>query len=341
MRFGIEIPTCTAGMMHPARFATITDVVDTAVEAEQLGFHDVGGNDHLSTMQFVRDAWPEPPDYYEPLVTLAAIAMRTSQVRLTTGIMVLPLREPVLLAKQVATLDQISGGRVTLGVAVGGYRDEFVAVHPDLAKANRADLTRETIEALRAIWTQRRATYDGTYVHFENVESYPKPVQDPVPIYSGGNVEGSLRRAAELCQGWLPAKIGPQRIADGRAEITRLARAAGRDPRTITTALQSVVCLGTTAEKARETFRNSSFDLFRTSLAATMTKGVDQDAYLDMNLVGTPDQVCEKVDAYARVGLDHLTALLFVGNTVEEMREQIRMFARHVLPAFPDAERAS
>jgi probable F420-dependent oxidoreductase len=341
MRFGIEIPTCTAGMMHPARFATITDVVDTAVEAEQLGFHDVGGNDHLSTMRFVRDAWPEPPDYYEPLVTLAAIAVRTSQVRLTTGIMVLPLREPVLLAKQVATLDQISGGRVTLGVAVGGYRDEFVAVHPDLAKANRADLTRETIEALRAIWTQRRATYDGTYVHFDDVESYPKPVQDPLPIYSGGNVDGSLRRAAELCQGWLPAKIGPQRIADGRTEIARLARAAGRDPRTITTALQSVVCLGSTAEKARETFRNSSFDLFRTSLAGTMTKGVDQDAYLDMNLVGTPDQVCEKVDAYARVGLDHLTALLFVGNTVEEMREQIRMFARHVLPAFPDAERAS
>jgi probable F420-dependent oxidoreductase len=341
VRFGIEIPTCTAGMMHPARFATITDVVDTAVEAEQLGFHDVGGNDHLSTMQFVRDAWPDPPDYFEPLVTLAAVAARTSVVRLTTGIMVLPLREPVLLAKQVATLDRISGGRVTLGVAVGGYRDEFVAVHPDLAKANRADMTRETIEALRAIWTQRRATYDGTYVHFNGVESYPKPVQDPLPIYSGGNVEGSLRRAAELCQGWLPAKIGPQRIAEGRAEIIRLAGAAGRDPRSIATALQSVVCLGTTAEKARETFRNSSFDLFRTSLAGTMTKGVDQDAYLDMNLVGTPDQVCEKVDAYARAGLDHLTALLFVGNTVEEMREQIRMFARHVLPAFPVVERAS
>ena len=120
MKFGVELPTCTAGMMHPVPFATAGDVVDIALEAEQLGYHDAGGNDHLSTMAFVRDAWPKPPNYFEPLHTLANIAARTSTLRLTTGIMVLPLREPVLLAKQVATLDQLSHCRVTLGVAVGG-----------------------------------------------------------------------------------------------------------------------------------------------------------------------------------------------------------------------------
>lgn len=125
------------------------------------------------------------------------------------------------------------------------------------------------------------------------------------------------------------------RIAEGRTKIARYAVAAGRDPSHIATALQSVVCLGSTPEQARETFRNSSFDLFRASLAQTMTKGVDQDAYLDMNLVGTPDQVCDKIEAYRRAGLDHLSGLLFVGNTVEEMREQIRLLARHVLSAFP------
>jgi alkanesulfonate monooxygenase SsuD/methylene tetrahydromethanopterin reductase-like flavin-dependent oxidoreductase (luciferase family) len=120
------------------------------------------------------------------------------------------------------------------------------------------------------------------------------------------------------------------------AKVVEYARAVGRDPSTITTALQSVVCLGDTPEQARETFLNSSFDLFRTSVATTMTKGVDLDAYLDTNLVGTPDQVCEKVAALAAAGCEHLTALLFVGNTVEEMRDQIRAFARHVLPAFPE-----
>ncbi|HEX6445626.1 MAG TPA: LLM class flavin-dependent oxidoreductase [Streptosporangiales bacterium] len=335
MRFGVEIPTCTAGMMHPVPFASVTDVVDTALEAEQLGYHDVGGNDHLNTMAFVRDAWTDPPDYFEPLLILSHIAAKTSVVRLATGIMVLPMREPVLLAKQVATLDQLSGGRLTLGVAVGGYRDEFEGVLPHRADASRARLTRETIEALRVLWTQRRASYHGEYVRFDDVESYPKPVQSPLPIYSGGNVTGSIRRAAELCEGWLPAKIGPDRLREGRARLDAYAREAGRDPAAITTALQSVVCLGDTAEQAREIFLKSSFDLFRRSLQSTMTKGVDLDRYLADNLVGTPDEVCAKVAAYEQAGLDHLTALLFVGNTVEEMREQMRAFARHVLPNFP------
>lgn len=336
MKFGIEIPTCTSGMMHPVPFASAQDVADVAVEAEQLGFHDAAGNDHLSTMRFVRQAWPAPPDYFEPLITLAHVAARTSVLRLTTGIMMLPLRQPVLLAKQVATLDQLSAGRVTLGVAVGGYRDEFEAVLPDLKRASRAELTREGIEALRVLFDDSHSTYRGRYVHFEDVESFPKPVQSPLPIYSGGNVEGSIIRAARLCQGWLPAKLSPEQLRAGRARLNEHARAAGRDSSSITTALQSIVCLGDTPGAARETFLNSSFDLFRRSLSATMTKGVDLDSYLERSLVGTPDEVCAKVAAFADAGLDHFCALLFVGNTVAEMRAQIRTFAREVLPAFPD-----
>ena len=105
-------------MAYPVPFATADDVVRIAVEAEQLGYHEVAGNDHLSTQRFVREAWPAAPDYFEPLMMLATIAAKTSVVRLGTGILVLPMRDPVLLAKQVATLDHISGGRVTLAVAV-------------------------------------------------------------------------------------------------------------------------------------------------------------------------------------------------------------------------------
>ena len=336
MRFGVEIPTCTAGMMYPVPFASAADVVRVAEEAEQLGYDDVGGNDHLSTQQYVRDAWSDPPDYFEPLVTLAAVAAKTSVIRLTTGILVMPMRDPVLLAKQVATLDQISGGRVTLAVAVGGYRDEFEAVAPDLAGAPRAALTREGIEALRTLFAERYSTYQGRYRHFTNVESFPKPVQSPLPIYSGGNSPGAFRRAGRLCEGWLPAKIGPEQIRAGRAEVAREARAAGRDPAGIVTALQSVVCIGKTAADARERFERSAFDLFRQSLRTTMTKDVDVDAYLAANLVGTPDEVCARVGKFEEAGLDHFCATLFVGNTVAEMMEQVRLFARYVLPAFPD-----
>lgn len=335
MRFGVELPTGTAGMMHPVPFTTAGDVIDLALEAEQLGFHDVGGNDHLSTMRFIRDAWEEPPDFYEPLITLAHVAARTSVVRLTTGILVLPMREPVLLAKQLATLDGLSGGRLTVAVAVGGYRDEFEAVRPDQKDASRAAMTRETIEAVRVLLDRRRASYHGTYVHFEDVESYPKPVQSPLPIYSGGNVDGAIRRAAELCQGWLPAKLGPDGIRAGREKLATYARAANRDPADIVTGVQSVVCLGRTTEEARETFLDSSFDLFRRSLSTTMTKGVDVDEYLDINLVGSIDDVQKKVSTFTEAGVSHLAALLFVANTVEEMRNQMRLFAHHIIPAFP------
>lgn len=336
MKFGIESPNCLAGMMYPVPFATIRDVIDIALEAEQLGYYDVGVNDHLSTQRYVREAWKSPPDYFEPLVTLSNIAARTSVLRLTTGILVLPLRHPVLAAKQIATLDHLSDGRLIIGAAVGGYRDEFEAVHPDMKDRSRAELMHEGILALRVLFEDASSTFRGKHFHFEDVESFPKPVQSPFPIYSGGNADGSLRRAAELCQGWLPAKIGPDQIREKRAVLDGYAREAGRDPQGITTALQSVVCIADTPEQAREKLENSAFELFRASLKNTMTKGVDVGRYIDMNLIGTPDQVCEKVAAFEAAGVDHLCSLLFVANTFEEMAEQVRLFARHVIPSFAE-----
>jgi probable F420-dependent oxidoreductase len=341
MKFGVEIPTCTAGMMYPVPFASAQDVVRVAVEAEQLGYYDVAGNDHLSTQQYVREAWSSPPDYFEPLITLAHIAAQTSVVRLTTGILVLPMRTPVVLAKQVATLDQLSGGRVILGIAVGGYRDEFVHVLPDLRDASRADVMVEGIEALRLLFTEPRATYQGKYYRFQDVESFPKPLQSPLPIYSGGNAEGAMRRAAELCEAWLPAKVGPDRIRAGHSKLEEYARAVGREPSTIAIALQSVVCLGDTMEQARERFAHSAFNLFRRSLQHTMLKGIDLDAYLAANLIGTPDAVCAKVAAFAQAGVSHFCATLFVGNTVDDLVHQMRRFARYVLPAFPEPTQAA
>jgi probable F420-dependent oxidoreductase len=337
MKFGVDVPTCLAGMAYPVPFATANDVVRIAVEAEQLGYDEVSGNDHLSTQRFVREAWPAPPDYLEPLMMLATIAAKTSVVRLGTGILVLPMRDPVLLAKQVATLDHISGGRVTLAVAAGGYRDEFESVVPDLANASRVDLMAEGIESLRVLFEQSRSTYEGKYRRFVDVESYPKPVQSPLPIFSGGNADGALRRAGEWCEGWLPAKIGPAEIAAGRSTVSTYARAMGRDPASITVGLQTVVCLADTAEEARERLERSTFDLFRMSLKDTMMKGVDLDKYEADNLIGTPDEVCAKVAAFEQAGLDGFFATLFVANTVDEMLEQMRLFARYVLPAFPEA----
>lgn len=335
MKFGVHSPNALAGMMYPVPFATAKDVVDIAVEAEQLGYYNVAGNDHLSTRQYVRDAWPTPPDYFEPLVTLSNIAARTSVLRLMTAILVLPMRQPVLAAKQIATLDNLSDGRLMIG-AGAGHRDEFEAVCPDMKDQSRAELTYEGIRALRVLFEDARATFRGKHFHFEDVESFPKPIQTPFPIYSGGWTDSALRRAAELCQGWFPGQLSPDQIREKRAVLDGYARAAGRDPAQITTALTLAVCLGDTPGQAREMLENSAFGPFEATLEKTTTKGVDMDLVIDVNLVGTPGQVCEKVAAFEAAAVEHLCSLEFAGNTVEEMASQIRRFARDVIPAFPD-----
>ena len=339
MKFGVGLPTCTAGMMFPVPFASPQDVVRVAIESEQLGYYEVAGNDHISTQAYVRETWPDPPDFFEPLVTYAFCAAHTSVLRFVTGVVVLPMRHPVLLAKQVATLDQFSGGRLILGVGVGAYREELEASLPDLAGIPRAELMREGLEALRLLLTERRATYQGKHYRFTDVEMFPKPIQSPFPIYSSGNAEGSIRRAARYCQGWLPAGIGPERIREGRVKLAEYAREAGRDPSQISIAPQLIVCLGDDKAAARETFERSQLHHHLVTLQQSTLKGVDVDAYVGLNLVGTPDQVIAKVAALQAAGVDHLCGLYFVGNTVDEMLDQVRSFATTVMPAFPEENR--
>src|SRR5258708_27873757 len=200
------------------------------------------------------------------------------------------------------------------GVSIGGYRDEFETVVPELKDRPRAEILQECIEAVRVLFEQRCSSYQGRHIRFSGVESYPKPVQAPLPFYSGGNTDGSIRRAAEFCQGWLPAEIGPEQIAEGRRLLDLYARAAGRDPAEISIALQLVVCLADTDAQARDKLRNSSFGVFFRSLEQAMMKDVspDTDRYADLNLVGTPDRLCGKGAALEQAGVSPLRPLLLV-----------------------------
>lgn len=334
MKFGVALPTCTEGMIYPVPFATPEDVVRVAVEAERLGYYAVMGNDHMTTQSYVRGRWPEPPNFYEPLMTYAYCAARTNSIRLMTGVIVMPMRHPVLLAKQVATLDQFSVGRVILGLGVGAYREEFEATHPGLMGVARSELLTEGIQSLRLLFSEHHATFDGRHYRFHDVEMYPKPVQRPLPIFSAGNADGSIRRAAELCEGWLPAAIGPERLRQGRDQLIAYAAAAGRDPASIEIAPQLVVCIGRTVEAAERDFKRSQVYEHLVSLQQSTLKGFDIGSYVSMNLIGSVDEVCERVDRYRQAGADHLAGLLFAGNSVDEIIEQCRLFAEAVIPRF-------
>lgn len=334
MKFGVGLPTCTAGMMYPTPFASAAQVVDIAIEAEQLGYYEVAGNDHHTTQQYVRDSFSEPPDFFEPLITYSYIAARTSVLRLMTGILVFPMRHPVLLAKQLATLDQLSNGRVIVGAGTGAYREEFVKTLPHLAKANRGRLMDETMAAVRMLLTEHTATFSGEYLSFDDVEMYPKPVQDPFPIYSAGNADASIRRAAQFGQGWLPAGIGPEAIRAGRARLAELAAEFGRSDVDFQVAPQTMVCLADSQEEAEETFKRSQLHHHLITLQQSTLKDVDPSTFVTNNLVGTPDLVARKVAEFRDAGVDHLCGIYFAANDVEQLRDQMCRFAKDVMPEF-------
>jgi probable F420-dependent oxidoreductase len=321
-------------MMYPTPFATAEEVVDIALEAEQLGYFEVAGNDHHTTQQYVRDSFPVPPDFFEPLITYAYIAARTSVLRLTTGILVFPMRHPVLLAKQLATLDQLSGGRVIVGAGTGAYREEFEKTLPHLARAHRGRLMDETMASVRMLLTEHSATFRGEYIAFDDVEMYPKPVQDPLPIYSAGNADASIRRAAQYGQGWLPAAIGPAAIRVGRERLREYAAEAGRGDASFTIAPQVIVCLADTQQAAEETFVQSQLYHHLVTLQQSTLKDVDPATFVTNNLVGTPDLVATKVAEFRDAGAEHLCGIYFAANDVAGLRDQMRRFAGHVMPAF-------
>ncbi|MDR7486610.1 MAG: TIGR03619 family F420-dependent LLM class oxidoreductase [Armatimonadota bacterium] len=335
MKFGVGLPTCTEGMMYPVPFARPADVVRIAVEAEALGYYAVMGNDHMTTQRYVRAEYPDPPAFYEPLVTYAVLAPQTSRIRLMTGVIVLPMRTPVVLAKQVATLDQFSGGRVLLGVGVGAYREEFEALAPGV-RARRGEMLEEGIAALRELFTARRSTFRGRYYAFEDVELSPKPLQDPLPIYVGGNSPRHHRRVAQYADGWLPAALTPDEVAAGLAAIRTAAAAAGRDPARLEVALQVVVSMAPTRDAAVERFLGSQLYKHLVSLGGSTMRGLAVETFAARNLLGTPDEICRQVEAYRAAGVTHLAGLLFVANTVEEFLASQRLFAREVMAAFPE-----
>ncbi len=333
MKFGVGIPTCTEGMMYPVPYASPEGLVRMCEAAEALGFDHVMGNDHVSTQAYVRRTFPDPPTFFEPLLAMAFAAARTTRLRLATGVLVLPLRHPVALAKQAATFDHFSGGRLILGVGVGAYREEFAAMYGGGAGLVRGDMVTEHLEALRLLLTERRATYKGKYYHFTDVESYPKPLQNPLPLWVAGNGEAGVKRAGRFGTGWLPAILSVEEIAHRVTGLRRAADAAGRDPSALEVAPQFAVAIGETAREAEAAFRRSQLFHHLESLRESTLKE-QAGSFDERSLIGTPERICERVEQYRRAGVTCCAGLYFVGTTVDETLAAMRLFAAKVIPDF-------
>lgn len=334
LRIGLGFPTCREGQTYRVPYVRPDELAALARRAEALGFYSLWGNDHLATPRLIRATLDRTPSFYEPLITFATLAGVTERLRFMLSVLVLPQRDPVLLAKQVATLDVLSGGRVMLGLGIGGYRDEVEAVRPDLKQANRGVVLDESLEALRLLFDDPVASYDGRHVRFENVDLAPKPLQRPFPILLGASGPAGLRRAARFADGWIAAAGAGSALETYRARLDAALIEQGRDPSDVATHYQTWLSFGRGRAEAEAKLRRSQH--FRRILAHQHETG-DEAAALEhfrsSNLLGTPDEVIEQIRAFERAGVSHL-GVVMIGESMDELVADMELFAERVLPVF-------
>ena len=231
MHFGLTIfPTETSAQP-----------IELAREAERRGFESLWFPEHTHIPVSRDTPYPAggelPDEYsqiYDPFVALTAAAAVTEKLLVGTGICLIVERDPITTAKEVASIDRISNGRFQFGVGAGWNLEEMSNHGTDPKR--RFKLMRERIEAMKEIWTEDEASYDGELVSFEPIWSWPKPVQEPhPPILMGGNSDGALQRAVDLADGWLPnPETRMSALSERIAELQRRASEAGREPLPVT-----------------------------------------------------------------------------------------------------------
>jgi probable F420-dependent oxidoreductase len=213
-----------------------------AQKAEELGFESFWCAEHpvmpvKTTSRFPGSEDGVIPETYahfvDPFVALARASGMTKRIKLATGIVLVPERHPLLLAKEVSTLDLFSGGRFLFGIGAGWLKEETEMLGGDFA--HRWTQTRESVLAMKELWTKPEAEFHGKYYDFPPVKSNPKPAQKPhPPVLLGGAAKNVLGRVVAWGDGWLPNRVTPDQLRERRAMLDRLAKDAGRDPSKLT-----------------------------------------------------------------------------------------------------------
>ena len=205
--------------------------------AEERGFHSMWMPEHVVFFRQYASKYPYSPDgkipgnpegVLEPLTALTYLAAHTDRIRLGTGICLVPQRNPVYTAKQVADVDFLSGGRVDFGIGIGWLREEFEAL--DVPWERRAARTRDYVGVMKALWCDEVSSYKGEFYTLPDCVQNPKPIQKPhPPLYFGGESDGSLRRVAALGQGWFGYGLSPEALTERLGRLDSLLKESDRD----------------------------------------------------------------------------------------------------------------
>src|SRR5215467_6277436 len=314
MRYGFYLPT---------RGQTASpEALETLVQrGESLGFASVMIADHLVFPVTIKSRYPYTVsgdfpgqgDVLDQLSLMAFVAAKTTTLRLVTSVMIVPYRNPVLTAKMLATIDVLSGGRVTVGVGVGWLQEEFQALDaPDFA--HRGAVSNEYIQIFKTLWTQDPATFTGEFYRFQALHCLPHPVQKPhPPIWIGGHSSAALRRAARYGDGWHPVganpavPLRPSELEVALGDLKRLTEAAGRDPEALSISYKA--------------------PLYDVSLSAERQAGLERRPFS-----GTTEQIVADIATYSRLGVSELI-FDFRSASQSESLERMEHFATVIKPA--------
>lgn len=331
MKFGVGLPTGMEGLINPIPFFRPDQFCEAARRVEELGYDSVWGNDHYAPQDYVRQKYSATPNLWEVLTVLTAAAAVTTRVEIGTAVVVLPMRDLVTLARQAATIDQLSGGRLLLGVGIGAYPEEYRAARPDLASAHRGEMLDEGLALLKRLYTETAVTHRGKYYQVEALDLEPKGLAGEVRVLVGGHHRRSIERAVRYGAGWIPGWRPLDELALWITDLRSRAEEVGRDPGSLIVAPQFSCLVGSDHYATEERYRSSGMVQHRISLARD---GRDPMKSLHNNLIGGFDEVGERLDRLHAMGVDHLACTTFCVDTVEEWFEQIEMFAAEVMAPF-------
>ena len=300
----------TEGMPDPGLYREL------AACAEAVGYDSLWSNEHISFRHPILEA----------TTMLAAFASLTRRIRVGTSVLLLPLRHPGLVAKQVASIDYLAGGRVILGIGVGGEGErDFQAV--EVPAGERGSRTNDSIAALRKLWSGAPASHHGPHFNFDGISIQPQPARaGGPPIWVGGRSDAAIRRAGLLGDGWLPYLLSTDRFRTGLEAVRRHADGAGRDPDLITPA----VMLPTRLDDDRERARADALEHLRQRYGGEYGPHL-LDRYC---LVGNPDDLTRQLRGWIDAGARHI-----IFNPAGFSRDRVSDFERlHRLVVSPFKE---
>jgi alkanesulfonate monooxygenase len=297
----------------PAETPDIDALLAYAERAEALGFESLWAWDHV--ILGVEPAFP----ILDAVGTLTAIAARTRRIKLGTGILVLPLRNPTIAAKALGTLDVVSKGRLILGVAAGWYAREFDAVGVPFKQRGR--LFERNLDILTRLWTQDRVTLKVDELNLRDAVMRPRPLQQPrPPILIGGYVDAVLRRVATTADGWLTYFYTPESYQRSWAKIVAFAREVGRNPATLSGTNQLAIYVGRSRAETEAPMRQW--------LQTEWDVAAWSESTIEHAIRGSVAECVEQLQAHVASGVDRIILIPY-----RYQPEQVAVIAQQIIPA--------